>query len=192
MTGVSLTIKVDSIKAIQRLQRIQGGLESPRLMRVLGEVMRDSIEETFAQEGSPSGSWRKVHASTLGVQYANVGKKKGKKAFRANGSNTVGFLRFASGKKILQNMGHLKNSITYKSAGSQLLIGSNLKYARIHQLGGVIRAKSAKALRFPISTPAGIQWITKKSVTIPARPYLVFRPEDPLKLKEAVEDFLLE
>ena len=40
-------------------------------------------------------------------------------------------------------------------------------YARIHQYGGVIKAKNGKALRFQI----GGKWITVAQVTIPARPF---------------------
>jgi phage gpG-like protein len=44
----------------------------------------------------------------------------------------------------------------------------DVRYALIHELGGVITAKTAKALHFEI---AG-EHIVVKQVTIPARPYL--------------------
>lgn len=47
-------------------------------------------------------------------------------------------------------------------------LGSNLKYARIHEKGGVIKPKKKKSLRFKI----GGNWVIVKQVTIPARPYL--------------------
>jgi phage gpG-like protein len=64
-------------------------------------------------------------------------------------------------------------------------IGSNLPYARIHEYGGIIRAKNAPYLCFPIGgsalTPGGKrsyakgakgEWVRIKQVTIPARHYL--------------------
>jgi phage gpG-like protein len=203
MNGVSLKISVKDAQAQARLAGLKTRIGDQRAIgRIMGECMRDSIEQTFAAEGSPAGSWRRVHASTLGVQYGRrstktkFAAKRAKKQFTLRGLNTAGFLRFAAKKLILQDTGRLKNSIAYRPASSpqgatQLIIGSNLIYARIHQLGGIIRPRTAKALRFPISTPQGIQWITKKSVTIPARPYLVFRPDDPAKISEAVTNFLV-
>lgn len=47
--------------------------------------------------------------------------------------------------------------------------GVGLKYGRIHQFGGVIRAKSAGALKFRI--PGG-GFAVVKAVRMPARPYL--------------------
>lgn len=44
-------------------------------------------------------------------------------------------------------------------------IGSNIVYARIHEFGGVIVPKKAKALRFKI----GGSWITTNKVIMPAR-----------------------
>jgi phage gpG-like protein len=49
-------------------------------------------------------------------------------------------------------------------------VGTNLKYARIHEFGGIIRPKKKKALRFKI----GDKWVMVKRVVMPKRPY--FRP----------------
>lgn len=47
----------------------------------------------------------------------------------------------------------------------------DIAYARIHELGGTIRPKTAKALAIPDPKKAG-RVILVQSVTIPARPYL--------------------
>lgn len=69
--------------------------------------------------------------------------------------------------------GRLRNSISTSAAMSgdtvRGAIGSNVVYARIHELGGEIRPKTAKALRFSIP---GAGWRTVKKVSIPARPFL--------------------
>lgn len=73
-----------------------------------------------------------------------------------------------SQQPLLNRAGHLGDSITARATASQAHWGSNRIYARIHQLGGVIRPKTARALRFQL----GDQTIVARSVTIPARPYL--------------------
>jgi len=74
----------------------------------------------------------------------------------------------SEGGQTLVDTGTLRRSITAAATDVDLVIGTNLRYARIHQFGGTIRAKTAKALRFQI----GGRWFTRKSVKIPARPFL--------------------
>ena len=47
-------------------------------------------------------------------------------------------------------------------------IGSNVIYARIHELSGIIKPRAGKYLRFQIEG----KWKTVTEVTIPKRPYL--------------------
>jgi phage gpG-like protein len=65
--------------------------------------------------------------------------------------------------------GALARSIDYEMSHHTARIGTNLVYGRIHELGGDITAKKAKALRF--KTADG-KWHTVKKVRIPKRPYL--------------------
>lgn len=53
-------------------------------------------------------------------------------------------------------------------------VGTNVIYARIHELGGTIKAKKGKYLKFYIKG----KFIQVKQVTIPARPYLTPAIED--------------
>lgn len=67
--------------------------------------------------------------------------------------------------------GRLRNSITGKLKGNDTLevgAGTNVVYARIHEEGGVIKAKNAPYLHFQV----GGRWVKTKQVTIPARPYV--------------------
>lgn len=57
-------------------------------------------------------------------------------------------------------------------------------YARIHELGGVIRPVHAKALHFKI----GNRWITTQKVTMPKRSYLVSGIMDIFQGGEASEE----
>ncbi|MDR1946600.1 MAG: phage virion morphogenesis protein [Desulfovibrio sp.] len=78
------------------------------------------------------------------------------------------------GGQTLVKMPRLKDSFGMEVTATSAEWGTNLKYAAIHQFGGVIRAKNAPALRFRI----GGNWVSKQSVTIPARPFLGIDAED--------------
>jgi phage gpG-like protein len=73
--------------------------------------------------------------------------------------------------------GMLMSSIRITSLSkSNVTIGTDRKYGAIHQLGGVIRPKKAKALVFTI----GGVTIRAGKVTMPARPYFPFLPNGSL------------
>lgn len=61
-------------------------------------------------------------------------------------------------------------------------LGTNVRYAAIHQFGGVVRAKRGY-LTFRI----GNRWARKKQVTIPARPYMPPLPGGELNPEDAAE-----
>ena len=77
-------------------------------------------------------------------------------------------------KKLGVRTGHLRSSIRpYVEREDGKLIGKvgsyGVKYARIHELGGVILPKKASALRFQVEPG---RWVTVKKVIMPKRPYL--------------------
>jgi len=69
----------------------------------------------------------------------------------------------------LTDTARLRRSIRSVADKEGVTVGTNLKYARIHQFGGTITAKNAPFLAIP-KPGGGI--FRKKSVFIPARPYL--------------------
>ena len=72
--------------------------------------------------------------------------------------------------KILSDTGELKKSVQYQAYKNGVIIGSKLKYARIHQFGGSIKVtpKMRAFLHFK-----GIHLKkTTQVIKIPARPYL--------------------
>lgn len=76
-------------------------------------------------------------------------------------------LKMRVGQPLLDT-GRLRNSLTYAVQGDTVEVGTNVKYAAVHQFGAVIRAKNVPYLVF--KTPTGYAKV--KQVTIPARPYL--------------------
>lgn len=79
-----------------------------------------------------------------------------------------------TGPGILKESGELQRTIRSGVQGHSIVIGSDLVYSAIHQFGGIIRAKNAPALFFVM----GGKKFLRKSVTIPARPYLGFSTQD--------------
>lgn len=113
------------------------------LLEGVGEMLVTSTKQRFEDEAGPDGTaW--------------------KQSQRAQ----------AEGGKTLTKSAVLKRSIDYKATSDAVMVGagSNLKYARIHQLGG----------------KAG------RGVTLPARPYLGLSDEDRADVQELVADFIAD
>ena len=183
--------RINATEALGKFGNLAQGLrDKGPVLRILGSLMLGSVMQTFYEEGSPAGSWRRVFAGSRVVKYEH-GKKNSRKAFKRSGENTAGFLRWNKTEKILGGpSGSLARTVTFAvdAAASLVRIGSNWRGARIHQLGGTIVPKNRKFLRFPIG---GGQFMFAKKVTMPARPYLVLRPEDPACLAESVRNYLV-
>jgi phage virion morphogenesis protein len=94
------------------------------------------------------------------------------------------------GGAILQDTGRLRQSITYLASDDQVEVGTNVIYAAIHHLGGTITAKNAPYLVF--KAPDGSGFRRKKSVTIPARPFLGISESDEAAILEIATDYLDE
>ena len=65
--------------------------------------------------------------------------------------------------------GHLRRSITSGTSGLSGWVSSNSIYSSTHEFGATIKAKNSKYLKFQIDG----HWMSKKSVTIPQRPFIM-------------------
>ena len=74
----------------------------------------------------------------------------------------------SQGGETLRDTGRLMNSITHRTASDFVEVGTNVMYAAMMHGGGTIQATGGGYLKFRI----GDRWSMKKSVTIPARPFL--------------------
>ncbi len=88
------------------------------------------------------------------------------------------------GGKTLVDQRALSTSIHVESSAKGVEVGTNLKYAAVHQFGATIRPKGDGLLKFKI----GDQWISKREVKIPARPYLGINEEDMQEIARTIED----
>jgi phage virion morphogenesis protein len=168
------TVTINDQALTLTLERLKANMDPAPLLNIAANVMRGSFDRTFREQGSPAGSWKPLAAWTRTGAANKIHYRKGKllRGRTARGA------ALEPGRLMLIKSGRLKNSITYQVTGNQLVMGSNLKYAAIQQLGGVAGRKG------PFKKKDG------RRPYIPARPYLVFRPEDPQRIAAAMERYL--
>jgi phage virion morphogenesis protein len=92
------------------------------------------------------------------------------------------------GGRTLTDTAALVSSITHEATTSSVAIGTNLIYAAIHQVGGTIRAKTEKGLRF--RSPGNGGWVRKSEVEMPARPFLGLDEDDEAEIRALAADWL--
>lgn len=83
----------------------------------------------------------------------------------------------------LRDTGRLRNSIEYDADDDQVEVGTNIKYAKIHQFGGEVKPKKGQYLKFPGSNGRSV---FVKKVVIPARPFLGIKPRQIRKINRAL------
>ena len=142
-----IEIKIDNKEVLTRLQELASRGENLRpLMKNIAGIMSTATEDNFKDEGRPE-KWVDLSETTK-KQRQKIGKYPG---------------------QILQVSGQLASSVSTAYDNNSAVIGSNLAYAAIHQLGG----------------QAG----KNKKTTIPARPYLKLTDDNFEEILNAVENF---
>lgn len=145
---------------------VKKGLEHRQaLLEAVGESLVSSTVQRFADGKGPDGQTWEPSARAWEDGLAREGRKATakRKAVRA---------RPESGDfgKTLVDTARLRNSIDYAVTSHSVMVGSNVAYARIHQLGG----KAGKGMQ----------------TTIPARPYLGVNDTDVEEVKGILADWL--
>ena len=148
MSNKPIEIKIDN-KDVERklLGLAQKGENLRPLMKNIAGIFASATEENFKNEGRPD-KWTELTEAT---------KKQRTKQKKWPG-------------QILQVSGQLASSISTQYDDESAVIGSNLDYAAIHQLGG----------------QAG----KNKKVEIPARPYLFLTEDDNQEILSECEKYL--
>lgn len=130
------------------------------MMRSISGVMADAVEENFRVEGRPRWPRRSLSTTIARVQEGKLGR-------------------------ILQVSGQLAASVSRRSNENEAAVGTNKKYARIHQMGGVVRRgvvrpKRTKTLRWygPQGKPVFRKSAGPATIRIPARPFLALTAGD--------------
>ena len=148
MSDKPIEIKIDNKDVDRKLLELAQKSENLRpLMKNIAGIFASATEENFKNEGRPD-KWTELSEAT---------KKQRTKQKKWPG-------------QILQVSGQLASSISTQYDDKSAIIGSNLDYAAIHQLGG----------------QAG----KNKKVEIPARPYLKLTEDDFNEILDATEQYL--
>ena len=148
MSDKPIEIKIDNNDVERKLLELaQKGENLRPLMKNIAGIFASATEENFKNEGRPD-KWTELSEAT---------KKQRTKQKKWPG-------------QILQVSGQLALSISTQYDDDSAIIGSNLDYAAIHQLGG----------------QAG----KNKKVEIPARPYLKLTDDDFNEILDATKNFL--
>lgn len=148
MSDKPIEIKIDNKDVDRKLLELAQKSENLRpLMKNIAGIFASATEDNFKNEGRPD-KWTELSEAT---------KKQRTKKKKWPG-------------QILQVSGQLASSISTQYDDESAIIGSNLDYAAIHQLGG----------------QAG----KNKSVEIPARPYLKLTDDDFNEILDATKHYL--
>ena len=148
MSDKPIKIKIDNNDVERKLLELaQKGKNLRPLMKNIAGIFASATEENFKNEGRPD-KWTELSEAT---------KKQRTKQKKWPG-------------QILQVSGQLASSISTQYDDESAIIGSNLDYAAIHQLGG----------------QAG----KNKKVEIPARPYLKLTDDNFNEILDATKNFL--
>ena len=91
------------------------------------------------------------------------------------------------GGETMRDKGLLMNSITHIVLADGVEYGTNVPYATPLHFGAEIRAVNGPFLRFKI---AGGGWVSRKAVTLPARPFLGINADDEQTISDIINDFL--
>jgi phage gpG-like protein len=199
-------IQVDDSQVVIALGRFQLSLQqNEELMSQIGAAQLLSVRRTFRGHGSPSGSWVPLAASTI----------------RSNPKI------YGPGHKLLVRSGRLLNSIAFQAEPGSVTVGTNLRYAAVHQYGsrdrgtatgprteaesksvvdvqahsysrlsGELGVGKLKGRKRRIQGPRNASRVNvgahQRHQNIPARPYLVFRAEDPARIRGLVSRYIAQ
>lgn len=181
MAGTRLTIDKAELERLSALMAEQAARDTSGLMRRLGEYLLESTQRRFKDQVKPNGEkWKE-----LDERYARR-KKRNK-------------------DKVLTLRGYLRSYIHYQIPDAQTVeVGSNQKYAAIHQLGGTIDMPARQATARYRSVAGKVLFAGKKHkrateravtipvhfVKIPARPFLGLSAEDDREISRIIREWL--
>lgn len=163
MSGLSTEIRSEGVdEAIAVLGRVLGRfVDRTPLMARLAEFMAGAMQEHFELGAGPDGqAWKPSIRAQLG------------------------------GGQTLVKSGLLRDRIVPAHTADQAEAGTNDIRARILHFGGIIRAKTAKALAFRMPGANGMRLV--KQVTIPGRPFIGLSLANQVELGHQADDYVAE
>lgn len=168
-----LVMKLDASEAQKTLAGILSRMGDKRpALRVIAETIRTSVRKTFGVGGRPQ-QW-----------------KQSARAVREGGQTLI-----KSGRLMNSIFGQSHPDHIEEIRADSVTVGTNVKYAAIHQLGGKIGARvilpvGKKALFWP-GARHPVKKVNWPGATIPARPFLAIQDEDWASIKEQLSRVFL-
>lgn len=176
---MEIAIKVEDDGVQSLLKRLSEKVsDMTPAMQVIGQIVRTSVIRNFEEGGRYSGArswrggakkWEPLSISTIfaGRKIWFVTKKRGRYTRGKHGAEAR-----LKGRMTLVDTARLRNSINAHAEPGRVEVGTNVKYAAIHQFGG--RAGRGHKAQ------------------IPARPFLVVQDTDIVEIKKVIENHLMK
>jgi phage gpG-like protein len=178
--------------------------EKSELMQEIGMAMLVSIRRTFREQGSPANSWMALAPSTLKKLGA---KAAGKKILIDTGTllNSIGIAQTTPESVIIvtnvkyaavhqfgsRDRGSIGLGPRTKEQAAATVNVQQHSFARLtRSLGKGRLGNRVMNIRGPRNQIRGTVSAHARHQNIPARPYLVFRPEDPQRIRNLVNGYI--
>ena len=203
-------VQVDDSKALVALGRFRLSLQqNDELLNQIGASQLLSVRKTFREQGVPAHSWVPLSASTIKrdpKKYGpghklliDSGRLLNSITYRvaSSGSVTIGTaLNYAAVHQFgSRDRGAAIGPKTKKESETTVSVRPTSYYRRSAELGTGSMRKADKngrmrSTRMKLQGPRNAHLVHVRAHTrhqnIPARPYLVFRPEDPARIRGIV------
>jgi phage gpG-like protein len=209
---MAITAVVDDKAVRIGLGELRAGIaDRTAMLKIAGNLMRSSVARTFREEGSPAGSWPALAQSTLrNKKYKGAHKLLILRGRLFNSINydtidgdtlTIGTNVIYAGVQQRGSADRRGGSIGPQAriAGRDVKVGSYaaLRIRAFRQYGQDKRRGKDGKLHTVHVRAQGPDNATRYNVrehrrfqNIPARPFLVIRPEDPERIVSGIEAFL--
>ncbi len=201
---MAVTVQVDDRRAVIALGKFRLSLEqNQELMNQLGASQLLSVRRTFRESGVPAGSWVPLAPSTI----KRLGAKAAGHKLLIGSSRLLNSIRFQAepghvtiGTNLVYAPVHQFGSRdrsfgigprTAEQDAATLKVGAH-SYTRMQsELGtGHLAHRGIRKIQGPLNRRSiGVREHTRHQ-NIPPRPYLVFRPEDPARIRGIVERYV--
>jgi phage virion morphogenesis protein len=206
-------VQVAKERVVIALGRLRLGIrDNEELMRQIGASMLVSVRRTFREQGSPDGSWAPLSPNTIKRDPKRYGA--GHKLLIGSGRllNSITFAAFTGGVTIGTNViyarVHQYGSADRSGAaiGPQARIEGRSVSVEAHTRGrrnkagdkfGVVDRHTYDGFKIVGRRRKLVSGVSFEGVrshqrfqNIPARPYMVFRPEDPARIRKLVVQYV--
>jgi phage virion morphogenesis protein len=198
-------IQIDASRATIALGKFRASLaQRGELMKAIGLYMMGSVARTFRQEGSPEGSWPRLAPSTIKSDPSFYGEghklligRTGRlfQSIHAQSDENQAVIGTNLVYARVHQFGSRDRGAVFGPRTAKMEAATvNVKqhgFARLARALGKGRlGNSPRNIKGPRNQIRGTVSAHTRHQNIPARPYLVFRPEDPERIQSLVNSFV--